>query len=201
MEMAMVLLVASVLCLPGCGKKYDSVPSPKTKINPSPQEKYLVSVYAGNGMPRKVRVQAIYHITNKKCIPLDYGRALGGVRLDYPVKVDLTPKYISENKFLVLVGIDKILPGNYWGLGLCRWDLDNISVSFNNEFLYSIRARKNEIIRRHESMWRCRLEPLEDKGMACFKQYGLGMDVKANHRKLESDKGDVFLIKSRRFDK
>ncbi len=199
MEMAMVLLVVSALCLPGCGKKYDPVPSPKTKINPSPQEKYMVSVYAKDGIPDEARVRVWYEISNRKCIPLDYGRALGGVRLDYAVRLDLNPVHVSENELRVEIAQDKILPDDYWGLGVCNWEVQDVAIYFGN-WHHEARMSGDEIRGEDKVFWGCRRTSSSVGGFDCIQLAGKMVERKygfSGVRRVNSFHGSVFILKSK----
>lgn len=120
------LFLAGVTCLSGCAK---SVPPPKYRLNPSPEEQYLMTVYSNHDLPQIRFVGPGYQIANENCVPVNYGRALGGVKLSYPTYLNLRPIQISKKRFEVLVSKDSILPEDYWGLGVCKWKFIGVSLT------------------------------------------------------------------------
>lgn len=128
-----ILLLIFILYLSGCAK---SVPPPKYKLNPSPQEWYLVTVRSNRAIPEKVSVRVQYEIKNTKCIPRDYSRAIGGVTLNYPVLLHPHITRLSENELEVKVAEDKILPENYWGRGVCKWTVIAVVALYDGDPVY-----------------------------------------------------------------
>jgi hypothetical protein len=89
-----------------------------------------------------------FEIGNRECVPMDYGRALGGVRLPpryaFPAPVWLSP----DGALIVAVSEDVLIDEDYFGLGKCHWALQSVSLEFDSEharFVASVPAEKMRV--------------------------------------------------------
>lgn len=198
-----VLWAMCLICVNGCGKKYEPVPQPVTRMNHSPKNKYTINVYTKDGIPRNARVRIWYEISNRQCIPLDHSRAIGGVRLNYPVRVDSVPVQISGSRLQTEVADDGVLPGDYWGLGTCHWTLQNVAIYFGN-IHHAVRMSGDKVRNESTVTWGCRTSSGSIGGFSCFElsRKVMGEEYDSSSvRTVSSFQGSIFFLNAKRIGK
>jgi len=99
-----------------------------------------------SSLPGAVRLSGAelhFEIQNRECVPMDYGRAWGGVRL--PPRYGL-PAHISrasDGALIVDVPKDALIDEDYFSLGVCHWALQSVSLPFASDrarFVASVSA-------------------------------------------------------------
>ncbi len=115
------------------------------KANPAPHGGNTLE-FRFSGLPESIRLsdaELHFEIQNRECVPMDYGRAWGGVRL--PPRYGL-PAHISrasDGALIVDVPKDALIDEDYFSLGVCHWALQSVSLPFASDrarFVASVSA-------------------------------------------------------------
>lgn len=129
---AMVVLIV-LAALTGCEER-KRVEPPVAKPNPeATYDKTILLEVKGNvSNIRSVSGYANYAISNeKKCVPLDYTRAIGGTR---PYIYESTPVEIKEGAgggYHIHYKSSPYLDEDYYGMGKCKWVFTGVSLVLN----------------------------------------------------------------------
>jgi hypothetical protein len=111
-----------------------SKPVPKIQIknNPSARQRHELTFkfQALPGTISKLEASADFEVQNIDCVPVDYEKAIGGVRLAPRHKLPLTYRQIDENTYTATLIPDALLNEDYYGLGVCEWGLSSATVHF-----------------------------------------------------------------------
>jgi hypothetical protein len=110
------------------------VPDVQARQNPAPKRTYALALRF-TGLPAAVTrlsVTANYAVDNLDCVPVDYTRAIGGIRLPPEQRIELTLQKIDDNTYATTVSEDAFLDEDYYGLGVCHWALGTASVHFHS---------------------------------------------------------------------
>jgi hypothetical protein len=110
------------------------VPDVHPKQNPAPKHSYALALRFA-GLPAAVTrlsVTANYEVDNLDCVPVDYTKAMGGVRLPPEQRIELTLQRIDDHTYATTVHEDAFLDEDYYGLGVCHWALGTASVHFHS---------------------------------------------------------------------
>lgn len=89
-----------------------------------------------SGLPGAVRLsdaELHFEIQNRECVPMDYGRAWGGVRLPPRYGLPTPVSLASHGALIVDVPKDALIDENYFGLGTCHWALQSVSLPFASQ--------------------------------------------------------------------
>lgn len=183
------LLMVTLMTTAASCQNHQRVPLPEVKRNPAPQEKYLVTMVI-EGAPRpfdKVEGKVQYDIPvgDDDCIPVDYTIAPGGTKNNPSEDVPIVFRKLSDNEYQAEVYLDALLDEDYYGLGVCRWQLTAVAafltageVSFwtsthldymqsgKTEVTYgaNVLFDKQPVLGRHHSMFRAGVHsPRADK--------------------------------------
>jgi len=121
-----VLLVAVIAA---CAKPMP-VPPPDAKYasESGPTHRVTLTIPATLGAIGFVRARATYDMINQRtCVPMDYSKALGGRfnRTNQSVPLSVAKR---DRTFVVDVPRNPFLNEDYYGLGVCNWEL--LSVDF-----------------------------------------------------------------------
>lgn len=112
-----------------------AVPDVRPSINPSPAQRYVLTLRF-DGLPGEVAdldATADFEVENRDCVPYDFTRAVGGVRLPPRHSVPLVLERVDAGTWTAVVHEDALLDEDYYGLGVCRWALNNASVHFRSD--------------------------------------------------------------------
>jgi hypothetical protein len=110
------------------------IPEITVKPNPAPHQRYQLTLTFA-GLPAAVnelKGSLDFEVTNRDSVPLDYGRAVGGVLLtpQHSVPVEFTRS--DDGAFTAMVNADALLNEDYYGLGVCEWSLISATVRFRS---------------------------------------------------------------------
>lgn len=129
-----ILVCATVsIFIFGC-KAPVAVPPPHVRVNPAPKEKYEISLEFLDDRKRPsgdVTGVITYEIKNRNCMPVDYARSLGGSRPMVFRGEHVRLNKIAENRYVISLYTDKFIDENYYELGVCKWQINSISMDFN----------------------------------------------------------------------
>ncbi|TXH77236.1 MAG: hypothetical protein E6Q88_01850 [Lysobacteraceae bacterium] len=125
----------------------DTLPVPEIKVspNPAPKRSYALTLRFA-GLPaaiNQVTVYADYDVENIDCVPLDYTKAVGGIRLPPEHRLELSLHRVDENTYTATVHEDALQDEDYYGLGVCQWALAGATVHFSSpttQFISGINA-------------------------------------------------------------
>lgn len=108
----------------------DITPSP----NPAPKQAYVLTLrFAGlPGSLADIAATADFEVENRECVPYDYTRAVGGVRLPPRHSVPLQLQRLDDHTYSAVVHEDALRDEDYYGLGVCRWALNSATVHFHS---------------------------------------------------------------------
>lgn len=104
------------------------------KNNPAPSRSHEIAwrFEAPPGPVRSMDARADYEVENIDCVPIDYERALGGVRLPPHHSVRLELRQATNGELSVIVYRDALQAEDYFHLGPCHWELRNVVVEFRS---------------------------------------------------------------------
>lgn len=125
-QIILALLYASCF---GCGRT-DRVPAPDVRLNPTPlgRVRLDISVTGQSTTIQGLRGVLYYNIANNSCIPLDYGMALGGVRPSFTQMRPFVVTPVAHDIYEAVVYRDIYESSDYYGLGVCQWELTGINI-------------------------------------------------------------------------
>lgn len=75
---------------------------------------------------------ADFEVANRECVPIDYERAPGGVRLPPQHRHTLTFARQGDGSYTAGLFEDQLVDENYYKLGVCRWQLQFVTVRFQS---------------------------------------------------------------------
>lgn len=118
-----------LLLLSGC-TGHKPVPLPNISLNRNPMDRYEITIQIENKVtsPQGIGGKVSYMVDNaEKCLPVDYTRAIGGVRPVLYREQSLTYERVSNHVFKTYIYEDAILNEDYYGLGVCDWGAQSVS--------------------------------------------------------------------------
>ena len=136
-----IAVIASLsACMPITEKK------PRKNSSPSsPREiEFYVEEPAAN---TKVAAIAGYEVVDRKCLPLDYTKAIGGVRVQSLYWESLQPRKSNDGKYSVTAYEDYFVTEPLYGEQSCSWELSNVSLVFTRGDLARNAALSSEDVR------------------------------------------------------
>ncbi len=107
----------------GCGYKPVSPPDIKYISAPTGAMDIAMMLPPGYGGAVIAKSVVRYEIANRSCIPIDQTLAIGGVRPNFTIEEPIELVASEPFRFTGRAFRNKILPENYYGLGVCRWRL------------------------------------------------------------------------------
>ena len=110
------------------------IPDVHARQNPAPKRAYTLALRFA-GLPAditRLSITANYEVKNLDCVPVDYTKAMGGIRLPPEQRIELTLQRIDDNTYATTVNEDALLDEDYYGLGVCQWALGTASVHFHS---------------------------------------------------------------------
>lgn len=114
----------------------DPVPVPdiRAQANPAPKRSYDITLRFDGlpAAPTQVTAFVDYDVDNIECVPPDYTKAVGGVRLPPEHRVELALKRVDDNTFTATVHEDALVDEDYYGLGICHWAMGATTVHFSS---------------------------------------------------------------------
>lgn len=120
------LIMGFSVLLSGCVRE---IPPPNVHENPQPREHYRMTLRIGNDAPGpfdEVSALVSYRATNPNCAPLT---PISGVRMT-PEK-DLRPPLtkVDEHTYRAEFYLDRLIDEDYYGEGVCHWELMSANFS------------------------------------------------------------------------
>lgn len=115
-----------------------AAPPAVAPVSPSPnpaavQDYRLALRFAGlPAAPGRIRATADFEVDNLDCVPKDYGKAVGGVRLAPRHSVELALEPMGDGAYAAVLYADALRDEDYYGLGVCRWALRTATVHFHS---------------------------------------------------------------------
>jgi hypothetical protein len=122
--------IMAALLLSGCGQGGQSSPV-KVELKPDPVQAYRLN-FGFHDLPgplSKVRAIAFYQVENYDCVK---PRPFSGAVLRPDHAIDLPLKPLGDNGYEAAFHRDALRDADYFGLGLCRWKLQNVAIYFSS---------------------------------------------------------------------
>ncbi len=138
------LAVALLVC--SCVDSNNVKPVPNIQLNVNPKKSYGLDVrFVENPGPfKEIDVTAHYRVGDY-CTPPE---PLSGAVLPPEHSIKLAVKKVDDGHYSAVFHQDALRDEDYFGLGLCRWALQNVAVKFKSpstQFLASLSSRGGEI--------------------------------------------------------
>lgn len=114
----------------GDPSKWKPVPPPNVQTNPAARNAYVLTLRFADAPGPIAEITAFthYQVENHNCIPTDYTRAPGGIRLLPDHYMPLKLQRVDDITYTATLFEDALLHENYYGLGVCRWVLNTAAV-------------------------------------------------------------------------
>ena len=127
-------LAAAGLCVLAAepGQVALAQPAIQPKLSLAPKKGHEIT-FSLRGLTSDIgppRASLHYRVDNRDCTPMDYQRALGGVRLTQRYRLTASVQAVGERRFVVRAWEDALVDEDYFGLGRCRWALESVTFSF-----------------------------------------------------------------------
>ena len=113
------LLLATLFSTSACGETV--MPEPKRNPNPSQVYEVTFTVRDAPGPIEFTEGFAQYEVTDESCLPLS--DPIAGVKQRPMAKEPLVFEKVSETAYRARVVADPFVDEDYFGLGVCRWEL------------------------------------------------------------------------------
>ncbi|MEO8000807.1 MAG: hypothetical protein ABI644_02945 [Arenimonas sp.] len=125
----LILAIGSIVFLGSCQHKNQSV---EPTLNPHPKKIYDITVTVEGAPGEFISAEGThrYAIENETCLPLTSFSGVPAVTYARYEKVRY--KRTSPTTFTTRVILDKFIPKNDYGLGLCKWSSNVLSSELNN---------------------------------------------------------------------
>lgn len=123
--------VAAGLSAPSSG---EAQPAVQPKASKEPDKAHRVEIRF-DGLPgplAAVSGRTTYKVANLDCIPADHNRAIGGIRLAPEHDIEIDWQRAEDGSQSAIVRERPLLDESYFGLGVCRWELQTITVHFTS---------------------------------------------------------------------
>lgn len=105
------------------------------KVNPAAQVSRDIE-FRFSGLPGAIHQSGAalhYGVRNRDCVPMDYERALGGVRLLPKYRLAAPVRLSTGGALIVTAWDDALIDENYFDLGECHWVLESVAFTFSSE--------------------------------------------------------------------
>ncbi|RAO75773.1 hypothetical protein [Dyella jiangningensis] len=98
------------------------IKTPDIRQNPTPKQRYEVTlnIYDAPGPFDAIHACANYRVTNEDCIPLT---PVTGIRIEPQETLPMTLTKLRDRVYRGTVCADQLMDEDYYGLGICDWDL------------------------------------------------------------------------------
>lgn len=165
-SLRMGILATAMLWIGACGGA--RVEPPDVKLNPSPKERYEISIEIKN-LPDAilgVSGRAQFNIKNRECMPL--ADRIAGIKPDD--RFNPTLAFIHHDKGLYIGHLyaDLALSENYYGLGTCEWEMTSVqSLIRTKKLTQYARLPRQEFFSQGEQENLCELPNSEHTEMVC----------------------------------
>lgn len=97
------------------------------KQNPTPKQRYEIrrNIHDAPGPFDTIRAFANYRVTNAGCIPRT---PVTGIRIEPQEALPMTLTKLRDGVHRGTVYADQFMDGDYYGLGLCNWELGKVDI-------------------------------------------------------------------------
>lgn len=138
--------LAIVLLICGCNDSKNVKPVPNIQLNANAKKSYGLDVWfiENPGPFKEIDITAHYRVGDY-CTPPEL---LSGAVLPPEHDIKLVVKKIDDGHFATVFHQDALRDDDYFGLGVCRWAIQNVTVKFKSpstQFLASLSSRGGEI--------------------------------------------------------
>ncbi len=125
-------IVASLLLLVACDRSPRFEP-PVAKTNPNPAQGYEITIELVDSPAdiRSIAGEAHFGVGSRACLPYQDRIARVTIGTSYIKKFALTQ--VGENTYQGQIFLDWPIDEDYYGLGVCKWELDFASVNIGFE--------------------------------------------------------------------
>lgn len=122
--------LSAILLICGCTNGQTSNVDPDIQLNSSPSQSYVVDIDFKNhpGPFSDVEATAHYRVGDGCTPPLPFSGAI----LPPRHAMALVVKRINEDSYQATFHLDALRNEDYFGLGVCRWAFQNVSVRFKS---------------------------------------------------------------------
>jgi hypothetical protein len=113
----------------------NAVPDVRPVAHPSPTQRYVLTLRF-DGVPGEIAdlaATADFEVDNRECVPYDFTRAVGGVRLPPRHSAPLALQRVDDHTWTAELFEDALQDEDYYGLGVCHWALNNATVHFHSK--------------------------------------------------------------------
>lgn len=153
--------------------EHKPVPPPDVKLNPARKERYeiILTVLDDPGPINSVSGRAQFNIRNLDCVPIDYGKAIGGITPNYDTYSKISFSRNGTDSYVGYVYSDLYASGDYYGIGTCHWALTALNVKIGtHDVIQNTSAKGSSIISLHETVNDCPLPGVSKSSImdACF---------------------------------
>lgn len=123
---ALLALLAS-----GCDSTADAPERPDVKLTQNPVQSYRLDIgfQDAPGPLTKIRALAFYRADN---IPCAKPQPLSGAVLAPEHELPLTLEKLDDNRYRAIFHRDALRDEDYFGIGVCKWQLQNIALYFSS---------------------------------------------------------------------
>lgn len=141
---SMVLSAAFLIC--GCSDAAKSKSEPNVRLNSNPEKAYILDLKFLNppGPLKDVEATAHYRVRDYCTPPLPFSGAVLPPEHTLPLAI----KKISNDHYEAAFHQDALRDEDYFGLGVCKWALQNVTVKFKSpstQFLASLLNTQDQI--------------------------------------------------------
>ena len=125
--LSLVTLSATLLAS-GCGS---SMKNPDIKQNPYPKMRYEITLTVQDAPGRfdSADISVRYRVRNDSCVPL---QPISGARLSPEKEISVPLEHVDRNTYRGLFYTDALQEEDYFGLGVCHWEVNIIGFRLNN---------------------------------------------------------------------
>ena len=118
------LLLILALTSSACGSP---MKTPDIKQNPTPKQRYEITLKIDDapGPFDAIRAFINYRVTNEACVPLT---PVTGVRIEPQETLPMTLTKVKDGVYQGTVYADQFMDEDYYGLGVCHWELVAVGV-------------------------------------------------------------------------
>jgi hypothetical protein len=115
----------------GCNDVGETPSDLKITINESPKSAYLLDfkILVHPGPFKNIKISAFHRVKNSECVK---AQPLSGAVLPPELHVPLTAKKVGDEHYQAVFHLDALQNDDYFGLGVCRWKLQNLIVEFES---------------------------------------------------------------------
>lgn len=161
-------ILASFL-IAGCWSASTFEP-PVAKTNPNPTQRYEITVELVDPPPDIRQISGVAHfgVGTRACLP--YQEKIARVTIGTSYKRELALVRVSGNTYKGHIFLDWPIDEDYYGLGVCKWELGYVDTTLtrSNDFLQIARLSAAKLISASEITAYCREKMRDEFDKACL---------------------------------